>query len=94
MSLRSITVGDKEQVVAAEIFVGAPGCSGSFSGIGTSDCKSLEIRPYKPSSREGQCVITAKLDKSGKTATVSEDNCSDYHGAQCEFSGKLISNAA
>lgn len=92
MSLRTITIGDDERAVAAEIFVGMPGCSGAFSGIGTSDGQFLKIRPYKSAfPEERQCILTVKLDKTGKTATVSEEHCSDYHGTQCTFTGKLIS---
>jgi len=90
MTLRTIVMGENERAVAAEIIIGAPGCSGAFSGLGTSDGKVLKIRPYKAEPDDGgQCVLSIKLDKSGKIATVSEDSCTYFHGAQCEFSGKL-----
>jgi len=90
ISLRTIALGEDNQAVAVEIVVAAKGCSGVLSGLGTSDGKAIKIRPYlssEPSSRA--CEVTISLDKSGKVAIVSEENCLDFHGAQCAFSGEL-----
>jgi hypothetical protein len=84
-------MGEDNQVAAAEIVIADQQCTGAISGLGKSDGRSLKIKPYMPSSPEWQsCEITVILDKSGKTATVTETKCSDYHGAQCEFKGTLL----
>ena len=88
MTLRTIVMGENSEAVAAEIVIADRECTGAISGIGKSDGRTIKIKPYVPSSSELQsCELTISLDKSGKIATVSEDKCSDYHGAQCEFTG-------
>lgn len=90
ISLRTIALGEDNQAVAAEFVVAAKGCSGALSGLGASDGKAIKIKPYMPSEPSAQaCEVTIHLDKSGKVVTISEENCLDFHGAQCNFSGEL-----
>jgi hypothetical protein len=90
ISLRTIALGEDNQAVAAEIVVAAKGCSGALSGLGASDGKAVKVRPYMASEPSSQaCEVTISLDNSGKVATISEENCLDFHGAQCAFSGEL-----
>lgn len=91
MTLRTIVMGEDNEAVAAEIVIADPQCTGAISGLGKSDGRTVKIKPYMPSSPEAQsCEITVSVDKSGKTATISETKCPDYHGAQCEFKGTLL----
>lgn len=91
MALRTIVMGEDNEAVAAEIVIADQQCTGAISGLGKSDGRTIKIKPYMPSIPEAQsCEITISLDKSGKTATVSETKCLDYHGAQCEFQGTFI----
>lgn len=91
MSLRTIVMGENSEVVAAEIVIADRQCTGAISGLGRSDGGTIRIKPYMPNSPETQsCELIISLDKSGKTATVAENKCSDYHGAQCEFKGTLL----
>jgi hypothetical protein len=89
ISLRTIALGEDNQAVAAEIVVAAKGCSGAISGLGASDGKAIKIKPYMREPSSQACEVTIILDKSGKVATISEENCLDFHGAQCAFSGEL-----
>jgi hypothetical protein len=90
MTLRTIVMGENSEAIAAEIVIADPECTGAISGLGKSDGRTIRLKPYMPSSPEAQsCELIITLDKSGKIATVSEDKCSDYHGAQCEFKGTL-----
>lgn len=94
-TLRIVVVGEghkaDERLIAAEIFVGTPGCSGSFTGVGKVEKDRLVLRTYKPKDPAEACTVTVELNKTGKVATLSESNCSSYHGGACEFSGTLTS---
>lgn len=88
-SLRTIVVGETEELVAADIIVSSPRCNGWFSGIGAVENGQIVIRSYKPQEAWQNCVLTIKLTAKGKTAEVSEENCSGFHGASCSFEGTL-----
>lgn len=89
IDVRTIILDWDNGVVAAEVSVGTAGCSGGFTGTGTLKGTVLELRPYKKEDGAEDCVVTMTFDKSGKAATLAEAQCSYYHGAQCEFSGKV-----
>jgi hypothetical protein len=94
-SMRMVVVGDGDKagdrLIAAEILVGTPGCSGSFTGVGTVEKDRIILRTYKPKDPSEACTVTVEVNKTGKAVTLSESNCSYYHGAACEFSGTLTS---
>lgn len=76
-------------LVAAEATVAIEGCTGSFTGTGTLNGNVLELRPYRKEEGTEHCVVTMTFDKTGTTATLIEDRCSYFHGAQCAFEGTL-----
>ncbi len=92
-SLRTIVVGESmnasERIVAAEIIVGSTNCSGAFTGMGTMNGNRLILRPYKPEPSMAKCEVTIVLDAGGKTVQVSERNCVEFHGAECNFNATL-----
>lgn len=89
IEVRTIVLDGDEGVVAAQVDVGTAGCSGGFTGTGTLKSNVLELRPYRKEEGTEDCVVTMTFDKAGNTATLAESQCSYFHGAQCEFSGKL-----
>ncbi len=92
-SLRILVVGESEdlsdRLIAAEVTVGDKRCSGSFSGLGIVTGERIDIRPYKASGPESQCVVSVELDSTGKKAKLTESDCSYYQGAECNFNGVL-----
>lgn len=90
LSMRTLVLDDYKGVVAANIGVGTRGCAGNFTGIGELKGNTLRLRPYTREPESAACMITVTFDASGKTAAMEESSCLFYHGAACEFSGKLI----
>ena len=77
-------------IVAARIHTSKPGrCVGQFSGIGKFYDSTLRLRPINATSGAADCVISVIFDRSGKTATIKQDRCTYYHGAECDFEGDL-----
>ena len=63
---------------------GPSGCVGSIEGSGPISGDTITLTKEK----DGQvCTIAIKF--AGETAAISENNCSDYHGAACGFHGTL-----
>ncbi len=60
------------------------GCTGSLESSASlvNDVLTLTKKEY-----DQVCTVTIKF--SGDTAELNENNCSDYHGAACGFSGAL-----
>lgn len=89
LQVRTIVLDGDAGLVAAEATVAIEGCSGSFTGTGTLKGNVLELRPYRTEAETENCVVTLTFDKTGTTATLVEDRCSYFHGAQCAFEGTL-----
>jgi hypothetical protein len=89
IEVRTIMLDPDSGAVAAQVTIATPGCLGDFAGTGTLSGTVLELRPSKPEEGSEDCVVTMTFDKTGKTATLAEDQCSYFHGMQCEFSGKV-----
>jgi hypothetical protein len=63
---------------------GPSGCIGSIEGTGPLSGDTITLSKEK----DGRvCTIAIKF--AGETAAISENNCSDYHGAACGFQGTL-----
>ncbi len=63
---------------------GPLGCVGSIEGFGPLSGDTITLTKEK----DGRvCTIAIKF--AGETAAISENNCSDYHGASCGFHGTL-----
>jgi len=58
------------------------GCAGSIEGFGTRSGETLTLRQKGTAQ---VCIVTIRF--AGETAEVSEEMCSDYHGAACGFRG-------
>jgi hypothetical protein len=71
---------------AVELVVGTPGCTGAFDGIGRVEGARLAVRTPPPADPNDKCVIS--VSRRGAVLEVTEDRCTDFHGASCEFSGK------
>ena len=70
------------------ILVGADGCGGGVEGPASLDSKGRLVMVAKPAPAEEACQVT--LTRSGSGWDVAnEGNCGFYHGASCEFSGKV-----
>lgn len=89
LSMRTLVLDDVKGIVAAGIGVGTRGCAGNFTGIGEIKGNTLRLRPYVKEPESATCMITVTFDPNGKTAAMEESSCLFYHGAACEFSGKL-----
>ncbi len=65
------------------------GCTGDLgmaeSGLTVSDVSPLELSLTAHPDPQTTCKVDLKKD--GARVTVSEDNCGNYHGATCSFSG-------
>jgi len=89
-SLRTLVLDSETGVIAASASVGANSCSGSIAGIGKIKGDILQIKPYVKVEDGEDCVLTVKFDKGRKKATVTEENCSLYHGASCGWEGQSV----
>lgn len=89
ISLRTIVLDTETGMVAASLGVGSRGCGGAFVGTGKLKNNVLKISPYKKEEGAESCIITVTFDKTGKKASVNEDDCMYYHGAACSFNGQL-----
>lgn len=65
-----------------DFVAGNPGCSGSIDGTGTVKGKTFEFVKHDDPNT---CNIVIKF--SGDLAEVSEDGCTPWHGAGCQFEG-------
>jgi len=65
-----------------EFVAGNPGCSGSIDGTGTVKSNAFEFVKHDDSNT---CKIVIQF--SGVHAEVSEDGCTPWHGAGCQFEG-------
>jgi hypothetical protein len=68
-----------------EMSVSSPsGCVGSIEGFGSLSGDTITMRKEKNGR---SCTIAIRF--AGAMAEISENNCSDYHGATCGFRGVL-----
>lgn len=87
--LKTIVLDDEKGVVAASATVVLGSCSGTISGIGTMNDRTLLIKPYVKVEGGEQCVLRAKFDTKWERVQLSEDEgCSAYHGAACAWEGQ------
>ena len=61
-------------------------CDGGIDGIGTIVDNKLTLIK-KESEDEDSCILTATF--MDNDATISEEGCSQHHGALCSFTGTL-----
>lgn len=91
----SITVLDDETgVVAVSAVTFNEGhCLGKIAGIGRYVDKTLKFSPYNEEVGTENCLISISFKdgkKGKKLGTISEvGDCSYFHGASCNFNGKL-----
>lgn len=60
-------------------------CAGSIEGSAVLSNNVLTL-----SKKEADQVCTIRIKFDGDNAELDENNCADYHGAECAFSGKLV----
>jgi hypothetical protein len=89
LSMRTMILDESADEFAAQVAMGTPGCSGYITAIGTLSGKRASLRPYRKEDPDDQCVLTLTFDKGGKEVEITEVGCSYWHGAACEFKGKL-----
>jgi hypothetical protein len=89
-SLRTLVLDSETGVIAASVSVAINSCSGWVSGIGKISGDTLQVKPYVKEEGSENCVLTAKFNKSRNKATITEENCSAYHGAACAWEGQTV----
>lgn len=62
--------------------IGVPRCMGTLNGTGRMSGDALVV-----SQREGGQTCTLTIRRRGNALSVSQNNCSMFHGASCEFTG-------
>lgn len=83
--------GDREMQVTAkdggfeiELSVSNESCAGSIEGLAQLTGNTLTLH-----KRDDDATCTIKAVFSGKTATLTANECTLYHGLACGFAGKL-----
>lgn len=79
---------DTPDQFAASFSTGTRGCGGSVGMLGKATGPK-QILFTKRDDAGGLCKITVTFGPDYKTAKVSEDGCTSYHGASCDFDGDL-----
>ncbi|AOZ50775.1 hypothetical protein [Chromobacterium vaccinii] len=90
ISLELIVLDSDSGTLAASTTVAQEGCSGSVAGIGKLKGNVLQFKPYKKEEGGEQCVIQVNFSPNGKSASVTETDCSYYHGASCGWEGQKV----
>jgi len=85
MDIKSSSTGFDVSLNVSAASAGGMACTGTIDGAGTLSGNTLTLVKKEEGSQT--CTITIKF--SDNTASVSEDNCSFFHGAACGFSGTL-----
>lgn len=85
--LRTIVLDAETGDIAASTEVVIPPCSGQIAGLGKLEENTLRFTPYTKTAGGKECVISVRFNKTGKIGVISEENCSDYHGASCGWEG-------
>lgn len=93
LSLRILVLDVPDGAAAASLTVGNRDCSGGIDGLGKLRGNVLTLTPYKKEEGGESCTVKITFDASGKTASVSESQCGYYHGAACEFRGRIKQKA-
>jgi hypothetical protein len=77
-------------VAAVGTNVSQGACSGSVSGIGHFvSTQKLVFEPYVKEERWGACKVSVEFDRNWRTAKVTEEGCTAYHGASCGWEGQV-----
>lgn len=84
-----MNVGQAARGYKVTLEVRGPGCIGSIEGAATLSGTTLTLTS-NDALAERVCTVTADIE--GTSARMSYDQCSDYHGAACDFGATLTQN--
>lgn len=75
--------------IDANIGVESAECTGAFEGSGEPTDLTLILSPKKLEQGAENCKIQLVKDKQSSKITISENECSYYHGMACSFAGTV-----
>ncbi|MFD0936122.1 hypothetical protein ACFQ12_13185 [Methylobacterium trifolii] len=83
-----VIVMDAPDDFAASFQTSTAGCVGSVGALGKAT-GPREIVFTKRDETGGLCRLTMRFTPDFRSAEISEDKCLYWHGAACDFSGRL-----